>query len=76
MDEKVTPRQPILPSSREAAARFAVASTIMEGQSVGETMERLLADWVNGAMTNDELMRRALEPELVSTSAVHFAPTE
>jgi Antitoxin VbhA len=58
-----TSRQPLPPPSRSEAVRFSIASTIMEGQSVSEDMERLLHQWKEGAIDDDELMRRALEPE-------------
>ena len=62
MGERLNGRAPLPPPSRDEAVRFAIASTVMEGQTVSQDMERLLAKWAQGDMTNDELMRRALEP--------------
>lgn len=53
--------------TREDSVRFAIASTVMEGQMVSDDMEALLSEWAAGNLTDDELMRLALlknvEPE-------------
>jgi hypothetical protein len=47
--------------TRADAARFAIASTIMEGGEVAPETERLLADWVDGKLEDDEVMAKVLE---------------
>lgn len=63
MSDGATRRQPLSPPSRSEAVRFSIASTIMEGQAVSDNMERLLHQWAEGAIDDDVLMRRSLEPE-------------
>jgi hypothetical protein len=48
----------------------------MEGQSVSEDMERLLHQWKEGAIDDDELMRRALEPEPALADEPVYTPGE
>jgi hypothetical protein len=63
MDNGAIRRQPLPPPSRGEAVRFTIASTRIEGQLVSEDMERLLRRWAEGEIGDDELIRRALEPE-------------
>ncbi|WP_350189307.1 hypothetical protein [Thalassobaculum sp.] len=63
MSSGATRRQPLSPPSRSEAVRFSIASTIMEGQSVSDDMERLLHQWTDGVIDDNELLRRSLERE-------------
>lgn len=47
--------------TRADSARFAIASTVMEGLTVSEETERLLAEWSEGKLTDEELMAAALK---------------
>jgi hypothetical protein len=77
MPDRLTKRQPLSPPTREEAMRFAIASTVMEGQTVSGDMEQLLADWAEGTITDENLMRCAMEPEpKVPETAYRFAPGE
>lgn len=71
-----TRRQPLSPPSRSEAVRFSIASTIMEGQTVSDDMERLLHQWAEGAIDDDELMRRCSEPEPAQVDEFVFTPGE
>jgi hypothetical protein len=46
--------------SRADAVRYAIASTTMEGGVVTDETERLLTDWANGSLDDDELMAAIL----------------
>ena len=64
--------------TRGDSVRFAIASTTIEGQTVSADTEALLAEWAAGHISDEEMFRRALEPEAEFTPAApgSFAPGE
>ena len=48
----------------------------MEGLAVTNDMKRLLHQWAEGGIDNDELIRRSLEAEPVPVEEVVFVPGE
>jgi hypothetical protein len=50
--------------TRADSARFAMASTAIEGQTVSADTEALLAEWAAGHISDEEMIRRALEPKV------------
>lgn len=76
MSNEATRRQPLAPPSRSEAVRFSIASTTMEGLAVTNDMKRLLHQWAEGGIDNDELIRRSLEAEPVPVEEVVFVPGE
>lgn len=61
-------RQPLPLPTREEATRFAIASTVMEGETVSEDTACLLTRWDSGEITGAELVEhaKALEPEMAA----------
>ncbi len=57
-------RMPLPLPTRQEAMRFAIASTVMEGQTVSADMEQILSEWAGGGMSDEELIRRSLLPEM------------
>jgi hypothetical protein len=47
--------------TRPDSARFAIASTVMEGLTVSLETEQLLAEWSECSLTDDELMAAVLK---------------
>lgn len=76
MSDQAPKRTPLAPPSRSESVRFSIASTVMEGQEVSLDMESLLHQWADGQIDDDELMRRALEPEPAILDEPAFTPGE